>query len=49
VLLNEVAVSTLRAEFPALQQVTDGRPLVFLDAPGGTQVHGSVIDARIAI
>jgi cysteine desulfurase family protein (TIGR01976 family) len=43
--LNRVAVSTLRAEFPALQQEMDGRPLMFLDGPGGTQVHRSVIDA----
>lgn len=43
--LNEEAISTLRAEFPALEQTADGRPLIFLDGPGGTQVHGSVIEA----
>jgi len=43
--LNEQAVSELRAEFPALQQTVGGRPLMFLDGPGGTQVHGSVIEA----
>lgn len=43
--LNEQAVSELRAEFPALQQIAGGRPLMFLDGPGGTQVHGSVIEA----
>lgn len=39
-------LSPLRARFPALQQ-TDayGRPYVFFDGPGGTQVPQSVIDA----
>lgn len=35
----------LRAKFPALQQAVNGRPAVFLDGPGGTQVPQSVIDA----
>ena len=35
----------LRARFPALAQEQGGRPLVFLDGPGGTQVPSSVIDA----
>ena len=43
--LTQQAVSELRIEFPALQQSAAGRPLLFLDGPGGTQVHGSVIDA----
>jgi len=43
--LNKSAVSSLRAEFPALQQTAGGRPLIFFDGPGGTQVHGSVIEA----
>ena len=43
--LNDTAIAELRAEFPALQQTAGGRPLVFLDGPGGTQVHGSVLDA----
>jgi cysteine desulfurase family protein (TIGR01976 family) len=43
--LNETAVSELRTEFPALQQTAGGRPLIFFDGPGGTQVHGSVIEA----
>lgn len=43
--LDDAAVTTLRAEFPALQQTKDGRPIHFFDGPGGTQVHGSVIDA----
>jgi cysteine desulfurase family protein (TIGR01976 family) len=43
--LNERAVSELRAEFPALQETAGGRPLIFFDGPGGTQVHRSVIEA----
>jgi cysteine desulfurase family protein (TIGR01976 family) len=35
----------LRARFPALSVEQDGRPLVYLDGPGGTQVPESVIDA----
>ncbi len=43
--LNKVAVATLREGFPALQQMVNGRPIIFFDGPGGTQVHGSVIEA----
>ena len=43
--LDKAAVSSLRAEFPALQQTIGGRPIVFFDGPGGTQVHCSVIEA----
>ncbi len=39
-------VEALRAEFPALtRRGPDGRPAVFLDGPGGTQVPARVIDA----
>lgn len=38
-------VHTLREEFPALRREQDGRPVVFLDGPGGTQVPNRVIDA----
>ncbi len=41
-------LSGLRARFPALGRLHDGRPAVFLDAPGGAQVPGSVIDAMAA-
>ena len=34
-----------RKLFPALQQDVNGRPAVFLDGPGGTQVPQSVIEA----
>ncbi len=43
--LDKTAVSSLRTEFPALQQTVGGRPLIFFDGPGGTQVHGSVVEA----
>lgn len=43
--LDESAVSTLRSEFPALQQTVDDKPIVFFDGPGGSQIHGSVIQA----
>jgi cysteine desulfurase family protein (TIGR01976 family) len=43
--LNEATVTELRKEFPALQQTSGGRPLIFMDGPGGTQVHESVIEA----
>ena len=35
----------LREGFPALHENFNGAPAVFLDGPGGTQVHGSVIAA----
>jgi cysteine desulfurase family protein (TIGR01976 family) len=35
----------LRPQFPALAALHDGRPVVFLDGPGGTQVPQRVIDA----
>jgi cysteine desulfurase family protein (TIGR01976 family) len=38
-------LSALRARFPALAREHAGRPAVFLDAPGGSQVPESVIEA----
>jgi cysteine desulfurase family protein (TIGR01976 family) len=35
----------VRARFPALSRAQDGRAVVYADAPGGTQVPSSVIDA----
>jgi cysteine desulfurase family protein (TIGR01976 family) len=40
--------AVLRPEFPALAMEQDGRPVVFLDGPGGTQVPQRVIDAVAA-
>jgi cysteine desulfurase family protein (TIGR01976 family) len=38
-------IHAIRAQFPALQENYNGRPGVFFDNPGGTQVHESVIGA----
>ena len=38
-------VEWARAQFPALQQSVSDQPVVFFDAPGGTQVPQRVIDA----
>jgi cysteine desulfurase family protein (TIGR01976 family) len=39
-------IAALRAEFPALARTTaDGTPVIYADAPGGTQVPQSVVDA----
>ena len=40
-------VEALRTEFPALAREQDGRPVAFLDGPGGTQVPQRVIDAVV--
>jgi cysteine desulfurase family protein (TIGR01976 family) len=36
---------TIRAGFPALARTQNGRQVAYLDGPGGTQVHESVIQA----
>jgi len=41
--VNDFAAS--RDRFPALSRLVDGRPAVYLDGPGGTQVPDSVIAA----
>lgn len=38
-------LSHVRARFPGLARTMDGRPCVFVDAPGGSQVPDSVIEA----
>ncbi|MDW8318715.1 MAG: cysteine desulfurase-like protein, partial [Anaerolineae bacterium] len=38
-------VHALRGQFPALAMQLGGRPVVFLDNPGGTQVPQAVVDA----
>lgn len=41
-----IDLSPLRTQFPALQQLDEnGRPYVYFDGPGGTQVPRDVIDA----
>jgi cysteine desulfurase family protein (TIGR01976 family) len=44
-MMDTFDASVLRSQFPALAQTQDGRPVVFLDNPGGTQVPQSVVDA----
>ena len=34
----------IRARFPALERVHEGRPVAYFDGPGGTQVPKSVVD-----
>jgi cysteine desulfurase family protein (TIGR01976 family) len=38
-------ISYFREKFPALHRMVNGRPALYLDGPGGTQVPHSVIDA----
>ena len=38
-------INTIRRGFPALSRTIDGRTVAYLDGPGGTQVHESVIGA----
>lgn len=38
-------IDSVRSGFPALDRMQDGRVVAYLDGPGGTQVHGSVVDA----
>ena len=38
-------LSLNRAQFPALNQMQDGKPVVFFDNPGGTQCPQMVMDA----
>ncbi len=40
-------VEEVRRQFPALSEQFDGRPAVFFDNPGGTQVHESVIETMV--
>ncbi len=43
--LDAKGVRKIRAEFPALMESVNGKPVIFFDGPGGTQVHRSVIEA----
>jgi len=46
--MNDFDVQAVRGRFPALAELHDGRPLVFFDGPGGTQVPDTVIEAVAA-
>ena len=37
--------ASVRGQYPSLARTQDGRSVVFLDGPGGTQVPQAVIDA----
>ena len=39
------SVEEIRAQFPALRRVHQGRPVAYFDGPGGSQVPQGVIDA----
>ncbi|HEY9698353.1 MAG TPA: cysteine desulfurase-like protein [Trichocoleus sp.] len=43
--LPPIDLTWIRAQFPALTQTINGKPAVFFDGPGGTQVTQSVIQA----
>ncbi len=40
-----VNIDRIRDGFPSLGRQVGGEPAAYLDGPGGTQVHGSVVDA----
>lgn len=40
---------SIRSQFPSLSRIVNGRPIVHLDGPAGTQVPRSVIDAITAV
>jgi cysteine desulfurase family protein (TIGR01976 family) len=39
------SVDEIRAHFPALERLHNGRPVAYFDGPGGTQVPRSVVEA----
>jgi len=43
--MTTLDIAALRARFPALSLTHDGKPFVYFDGPGGTQVPDSVIEA----
>ena len=43
--VRKLDVEWVRQQFPALGQTVNGKPAIFFDAPGGTQVPQRVIDA----
>ncbi len=43
--VTNLDIDALRSRFPALARMHDGRPYIYFDGPGGTQVPASVIEA----
>ena len=42
-------IAAIRSRFPALERVENGRPVAYLDGPGGTQVPETVIAAMTGV
>jgi cysteine desulfurase family protein (TIGR01976 family) len=40
-------ISAIRKQFPSLSQTQDGRPVIYFDNPGGTQVPQTVVDTMV--
>jgi cysteine desulfurase family protein (TIGR01976 family) len=43
--MHSFDVDSVRSQFPSLAMTVEGRPVAFLDAPGGTQTPQRVLDA----
>ncbi|WP_174762873.1 aminotransferase class V-fold PLP-dependent enzyme [Anabaena sp. UHCC 0187] len=43
--MESLDIKWIRSQFPALTQTINGKPAIFFDGPGGTQVPGGVLDA----
>ena len=43
--MTDLDVDSIRKLFPSLARTVEGRPAVFADAPGGTQVPATVVEA----
>lgn len=42
--MESLDIKWIRSQFPALSQTINGKPAIFFDGPGGTQVPGAVLD-----
>ncbi|MGX9105272.1 cysteine desulfurase-like protein, partial [Escherichia coli] len=43
--MQPLDIAVLRGQFPALNQLVDGKTPIFFDGPGGAQVPHSVLSA----
>jgi cysteine desulfurase family protein (TIGR01976 family) len=46
--MNQDTLASIRSEFPALSRIQNGKPLVYFDAPGGTQTTRRCIERIVA-
>ena len=46
--MSPFSVEQLRAQFPALKEVSNKKPFIFFDGPGGTQMAQLAIDGMVA-